>query len=132
VGEPYINAVVNLNVPFGDFENETIHYNYIFVKYPQKSDLIPPPLKHFLESRAIHSVLYVPLRVSGVAKYFLTFDSQDQHEGFSKAEIEILTFLGIEILSIATYILAGFKRTDARSIESFLLEDLESFANPKK
>ncbi|MBM3789323.1 MAG: NADH-quinone oxidoreductase subunit N, partial [Acidobacteria bacterium] len=32
----------------------------------------------------------------------------------------ILTFLGIEILSIATYILAGFKRGDAKSNESAL------------
>jgi NADH-quinone oxidoreductase subunit N len=32
----------------------------------------------------------------------------------------ILTFLGIEILSIATYILAGFKRTDVRANESSL------------
>jgi NADH-quinone oxidoreductase subunit N len=32
----------------------------------------------------------------------------------------ILTFLGIEILSIATYILAGFKRDDIRSNESSL------------
>jgi NADH-quinone oxidoreductase subunit N len=32
----------------------------------------------------------------------------------------ILTFLGIEVLSIATYVLAGFKRTDARSNESAL------------
>jgi NADH-quinone oxidoreductase subunit N len=32
----------------------------------------------------------------------------------------ILTFLGIEILSIATYVLAGFKRNDARSNESSL------------
>lgn len=32
----------------------------------------------------------------------------------------ILTFLGIEILSIATYILAGFKRTDLRASESSL------------
>jgi NADH-quinone oxidoreductase subunit N len=32
----------------------------------------------------------------------------------------ILTFLGIEILSIATYILAGFKRTDIHSNESSL------------
>ncbi len=32
----------------------------------------------------------------------------------------ILTFLGIEILSIATYILAGFKRNDSRSSESSL------------
>lgn len=32
----------------------------------------------------------------------------------------ILTFLGIEILSIATYVLAGFKRGDVRSNESAL------------
>jgi len=32
----------------------------------------------------------------------------------------ILTFIGIEILSIATYILAGFKRNDVRSNESSL------------
>jgi NADH-quinone oxidoreductase subunit N len=32
----------------------------------------------------------------------------------------ILTFLGLEILSIATYILAGFKRNDIRSNESSL------------
>jgi NADH-quinone oxidoreductase subunit N len=32
----------------------------------------------------------------------------------------IMTFLGIEILSIATYILAGFKRNDIRSSESSL------------
>ncbi len=32
----------------------------------------------------------------------------------------ILTFLGLEILSIATYILAGFKRDDVRSNESSL------------
>ena len=32
----------------------------------------------------------------------------------------ILTFLGLEILSIATYILAGFKRTDPRANESSL------------
>jgi NADH-quinone oxidoreductase subunit N len=32
----------------------------------------------------------------------------------------ILTFLGIEILSIATYILAGFKRNDVRANESSL------------
>jgi hypothetical protein len=98
VKEPYINAVVNLNVPLGDFENETIRYHYIFVKEPQKSDLIPPPLKHFLESQAIRSVLYVPLRVSGAVKYFLTFDSKDQHERFSKEEIDILTFLGKELM----------------------------------
>jgi hypothetical protein len=96
--EPYIDAVVNLNSPLGDFENETIHYNYIFVKEPQKSDLIPPPLKHFLESQAIRSVLYIPLRVSGAVIYFLTFDSKDQHERFSKEEIEILTFFGKELM----------------------------------
>ena len=30
--------------------------------------------------------------------YFLTFDSKDQHERFSKEEIEILTFFGKELM----------------------------------
>lgn len=98
VEEPYINAVLNLNVPLGDFENETVRYNYILIKDPQKSELIPPPLKRFLEGRAIHSVLYVPLRVDDTVKYILTFDSKDQHERFSKEEIEILTFFGKELM----------------------------------
>ncbi len=98
VEEPFINAVVNLNVPLGDFENETIRYNYIFIKDPRKSELIPPPLKQFLEGQAIHSVLYVPLRVGSAVKYFLTFDSKDQHKRFSKEEIAILTFFGKELM----------------------------------
>jgi signal transduction histidine kinase len=96
--EPYINAVVNLNTPLGDFENETVRYNYIFIKDPRKSELIPHPLKLFLEEQGIHSVLYVPLRVSGAVKYFLTFDSRDQHKGFSRDEIDILTFFGKELM----------------------------------
>jgi DNA-binding response OmpR family regulator len=98
VKESYINAVVNPNVPMGDFENQTIRYDYILIKNPQESDLIPPSLKHFLESKAIHSVLFVPLRVDDAVKYFLTFDSKDQHERFSKEEIEILTFFGKELM----------------------------------
>ena len=98
VNEPYINAVVNLKLPFGNFEYETIRYNYIFIKDPRKSDLIPAPLKDFLEGHAINSVLYVPLRVSGDVKYFLSFDSKDQHERFSKEEIDLLIFFGKELM----------------------------------
>jgi hypothetical protein len=96
--EPYIDAVVHPNGPIGDFENETIRHDYILVKESQKSDFIPPPLKHFFKSRAIHSVLYVPLRVSGAVKYFLAFDSEGQHKRFSKEEINILTFFGKEMM----------------------------------
>ncbi len=98
VNEPYINAVVNPNVSLGDFEDHSICYNYVLIKNPLRSDLIPPALKHFLESKAIYSVLFVPLRVSGGVKYFLTFDSNDQHESFSKEEIDILTFFGKELM----------------------------------
>jgi signal transduction histidine kinase len=97
VKEPYIDAVVNLNLPLGDFENETVRKNYIFMKYPQQSDLIPDPLKYFFANRGIHSVLYVPLRVGGMVKHFLAFDSQNQYEGFSRDEIDILTFFGKEL-----------------------------------
>ncbi len=98
VKEPYIDAVVNLNLPVGDFENETVRRDYIFVKYPQESALIPASLKYFLATRGVHSVLYIPLLVGGRVKHFLTFDSQDQRERFSKEEIEILAFLGKELM----------------------------------
>ncbi len=98
VKELFIDAIVNRNVPPGEFDHETIRDDYIFVKDPQQSKLIPPDLKHFLKERSIHSVLYVPLQVGGVVKHFLTFDSKDQHEGFSDQQVKILSFFGRELM----------------------------------
>ncbi len=96
--EPYIHAIVNQTGPFGDFENEKIHPNYILIDHPQKSHLLPNHLKRFLEHQQIHSVLYIPLKVNEVVQYFLAFDAQAHHQRFTDEEIELFTFFGKELM----------------------------------
>lgn len=96
--EPYIHAIVNQTGPFGDFENEKIHPNYILIDRPQKSHLLPDHLKRFLEHQQINSVLYIPLKVNGVVQYFMAFDAQAQHQRFTDEEIELFTFFGKELM----------------------------------
>ncbi len=95
---PYINIVVNQPGPFGEFENEKIYPTYILITNPKESNLLPPDLKRFLEIKEIHSILYIPLKVEGMVNYFLAFDAQAHHRGFTDEQIEIFTFLGMELM----------------------------------
>jgi len=96
--EPYIDAVVNQAGPFGEFENEKIFPSYILIHNPQASRLLPQDLKRFLEAEQIHSVLYIPLKVTDVVNYFLVFDAQAHHRRFTDEEIEIFIFFGKELM----------------------------------
>ena len=96
--EPYIDAVVTQNGPFGEFENEKIFPSYILIHNPQESALLPSDLKRFLEIQQIHSVLYIPLKVNDVVNYFLAFDAQAHHRRFADEELEIFIFFGKELM----------------------------------
>jgi signal transduction histidine kinase len=98
VKEPYIDAIVNQRGPFGEFENEKIYPTYILIHNPQESRFLPPDLKGFLKSQEIHSVLYIPLVVNDVVNYFLAFDAQSYHRRFTGEQIEVFTFLGMELM----------------------------------
>jgi signal transduction histidine kinase len=95
---PYIRTIVDQTGPFGEFDHEKIYPHYVHILNPQKSSLLPPDLKRFLESQQIHSVLYIPLSVSGKVQYFLTFDAQAQHPAFTDEEIEIFALFGKELM----------------------------------
>lgn len=95
---PYIQTLVDQTGPFGEFENEKISPTYLHIINPQKSHLLPADLKRFLEIQNIHSVLYIPLKINGKVQYFLTFDAQAQHPGFTDEEIEIFTLFGKELM----------------------------------
>lgn len=95
---PYIQTIVDQMGPFGDFENEKVYPAYVHILNPQRSHLLPPDLKRFLEIQQIHSVLYIPLNVNGKVQYFLTFDAQAKHSEFTDEEIEIFTFFGKELM----------------------------------
>ena len=92
VAEPYIQAIVHLRGPGSDSENEKITPDYILIKAPQKSRLLPDHLKNFLAEQKIEWVLYVPLKVNAEVHYFLVFDAYAQHHLFNWEEIEIFTF----------------------------------------
>jgi hypothetical protein len=96
--ESYINTIVNETGPFGRFKNEEVYPTYVHITNPKESFLLPPHLKHFLERRQIHSVLYLPLKVDEDVKYFLAFDAQAHHKGFTADQIELFTFLGKELM----------------------------------
>jgi len=95
--ELYAKAIVDQTGPFGSFENEKIYPHYIFITNPKGTHLLPPDIKHFLETQQINSVLYIPLRINGTVKYFLVFDAQAHHQRFAEEEIEVLTFFGKEL-----------------------------------
>ncbi|MFB3886175.1 MAG: GAF domain-containing protein [Thermodesulfobacteriota bacterium] len=98
IKEPYIDAVVNQRGPFGEFDNEKVYPGYILIDNPRQSRLLPPDLKRFLETQQIHSVLYIPLKVSEVVNYFLAFDAQALHRRFTDEQIEVFTFFGKELM----------------------------------
>jgi signal transduction histidine kinase len=98
VSEPYINAIVNQTGPFGEFENEKIFPTYILIINPQESYLLPLDLKRFLMNQQINSVLYIPLKVNEAVNYFLAFDAQAHHKGFTDEAIEIFVFFGKELM----------------------------------
>jgi len=95
--EPYAKLIVDQTGPFGSFENEKIFAHYILITNPKGTLLLPPDIKHFLETQQINSVLYIPLGMDETVKYFLVFDAQAHHRRFTEEQIEILTFFGKEL-----------------------------------
>ena len=98
IEESYIQKIIEPRGPFGEFEHERIYPNYILITDPQRSDLIPGDIRYFLQTQNIHSVLYLPLKKDEEVNYFLTFDAQGRHERFTEEQIEILLFLGMELM----------------------------------
>jgi signal transduction histidine kinase len=95
--ELYAKVIVDQTGPFGSFENEKIYAHYILITNPKGTHLLPPDIKHFLETQQINSVLYIPLGMDETVKYFLAFDAQAHHRQFTEEQIEILTFFGKEL-----------------------------------
>jgi len=95
--ELYAKVIVEQTGPFGSFENEKIYPHYILITNPKGTQLLPPDIKHFLETQEIHSVLYIPLRMDENVKYFLVFDAQANHQRFTEEEIDLLTFFAKEL-----------------------------------
>ncbi|HUL23090.1 MAG TPA: GAF domain-containing sensor histidine kinase [Thermodesulfobacteriota bacterium] len=95
--ELYAKVIVDQTGPFGSFDYEKIFAHYILITNIEKTLLLPPDIKHFLETQQINSVLYIPLGMDETVRYFLVFDAQAHHRQFTEEHIEILTFFGKEL-----------------------------------
>ncbi|MDX1763561.1 MAG: GAF domain-containing sensor histidine kinase [bacterium] len=94
---PYFQTVIHGSEPCGDFEFERIDPAYLLIKGPE-SRLISPGIRNFIEEHRINSVLVIPLKVDESIRYLMMFYATDQRQYFRDEEIELLTFLGREIM----------------------------------
>jgi len=96
--EPAFELILGLGTYGGDSNYEIVAPSYILVVEPQKSELISDNLKRFAHIHNINSILYIPLMVDGEITHFLTFDALDQRKRYADDEIEILLFMGRELM----------------------------------
>lgn len=96
--EPTFELVLGLRYPDNESPYEIITPSYVLVTDPQKSSLISTNTRRLSLQRNINSILYIPLRSGDDITHFITFDAVDQRKGYSPEEIEILLFLGRELM----------------------------------
>ena len=96
--EPSFELVLGLRYPEEESPYEIIAPSYVLVTDPQKSRLVSENTKILSARRNINSILYIPLRSGDDITHFITFDAVDQRKGYSAEEIEILLFLGRELM----------------------------------
>ncbi|MBI5188628.1 MAG: GAF domain-containing protein [Nitrospirae bacterium] len=94
----YFDALINVTEKRGDYEYERINSSYILIKDPSNSRLSSEELKRFASKHNVHSVLLIPLRARDKINYFLVFYATDRRQYFTEQEIELLSFLGKEIM----------------------------------
>jgi signal transduction histidine kinase len=139
--EPAFKRILNPGKPLPESPYEVVTLSYLLVIDPQKSNLVSEEVKRFAANHSINSILYVPLNVGEEITHFMTFDALDQRQRYSEEEIEILLFLGRELMkaqrmerlddilhdfknpAIAT---AGFARRLKQLIEKEGLKDEDS------
>ena len=96
--EPAFEVILNRRPYDSGSPYEVVTPSYVLVKEPQRTELISKNLKVFAAAQNINSILYVPLSVGEEVTHFMTFDALDQRVRYAEEEIEILLFLGRELM----------------------------------
>ncbi|MBM4136350.1 MAG: GAF domain-containing sensor histidine kinase [Nitrospira sp.] len=94
----YLDALINGTEKHDDYEYERINSSYILIKDPLQSLLSSEGLKRFASEHNVNSVLLIPLKARNEINYFLVFYATDRRQYFTEQEIELLSFLGKEIM----------------------------------
>lgn len=96
--EPAFELIANLRDYNGDGVSEILTPSYLLVVDPQRSSVISDQMKRFAEIHNINSILYIPLKVHGETTHVMTFDALEHRKRYRDDEIEVLVFLGRELM----------------------------------
>lgn len=96
--EPVFAVVLNLKDYHEGSPYEIVTQSYVLIIDPQKSLLISENTRRLAMNRNINSILYVPLSEGEETTHFMTFDAIEQREAYSPEEIDIMLFLGRELI----------------------------------
>ncbi len=96
--EPAFELLLELREYKGESKFEVVTPLFILVVDPQKSDLISDSLRNMAAEKHINSILYIPLSVEGEITHFMTFDALEQKQRYRDDEINLLLFLGRELM----------------------------------
>jgi signal transduction histidine kinase len=96
--EPAFELVLGLRKYTDNTPHELVTSSYVLVINPEESGIISENIKRFAAKRNVNSMLYVPLKIGEEISHFMTFDAVDQRKGYEPEEIEILLFLGRELI----------------------------------
>jgi signal transduction histidine kinase/putative methionine-R-sulfoxide reductase with GAF domain len=94
----YFDVLIHGTEKPGDYEYERIDPSYILIKDPLNSRLASKELKIYTSGHNIHSVLLIPLKAKDEINNFMVFYATDRRQYFTEQEIELLSFLGKEIM----------------------------------
>jgi signal transduction histidine kinase len=136
----YFDALIHGTEKHGDYEYERIAPSYILIKDPLNSRLASKELKIYTSEHNIHSVLLIPLKARDEINHFMVFYATDRRQYFSEQEIELLSFLGKEIMKALRIeklddvlhdfknpgiAIAGFARRAKKFLETENIEDVK-------
>lgn len=96
--EPAFEVVLRMQSSTMETPYEVVTPSYVLVRDPQRSILISENLKRMAAVHNINSILYIPLAGEEEVNHFMTFDALERRTGYTEEEIEILLFLGREIM----------------------------------
>jgi len=96
--EPAFELIGNLRDYTGEGVSEILTPSYLLVVDPQRSSVISDQMKRFAEIHNINSILYIPLKVNGETTHVMTFDALEHRKRYRDDEIEVLVFLGRELM----------------------------------
>ena len=77
---------------------DLVTQSYVVVMDPLKSELVSDKVKKLAAIHNINSILYFPLHVGDEITHLMTFDALDQRTQYSQEDIEVLLFLGRELM----------------------------------